>query len=366
MLVSDIPGKAVSIPTEVVDGDWSRSVNMEVSGELVRPGMELVIEIDPNGTLNPGLGVAKRIPDTGRLAVDVREMPVLDLTVIPFLGLTAGMAADPRGHAMLEDTRILLPTGDLEVTAHEPVLTSTNNTSTLLSETVAIRAMEGGTGHYLGMMSGSVQGSGGVALRPGRSSVAVPRASTIAHELGHNMSLRHAPCGPHNFPDHSFPYPDGTSGAWGYDFRDPGGLVPPFIPDLMSYCDPNWVSDYHFTNALRFRLVDEGVSGTAAFVGSGRSLLVWGGVDAEGAPFLNPAFVVDAPAVMPDSAGDYAVTGRTADGTELFSLSFVVPEVADGDGSSSFAFVLPVRPSWSGELEVLFSSGIPDAAAWRW
>ena len=99
--------------------------------------MELVIEIDPDGTLIPGLGVAKRIPDTGRLAVDVREMPVLNLTVIPFLWkiqpdslileLTADMAADLAGHTMLEDTRILLPIGDLEVTAHESVLTSTNN-----------------------------------------------------------------------------------------------------------------------------------------------------------------------------------------------------------------------------------------------
>ena len=32
--------------------------------------------------------------------------------------------------------------------------------------------------------------------------------------------------------------------------------MPPDLADHMSYCDPAWVSDYYFTNALRFRLVD--------------------------------------------------------------------------------------------------------------
>lgn len=35
------------------------------------------------------------------------------------------------------------------------------------------------------------------------------------------------------------------------------------------------------------------------------SLLLWGGVHEDGAPFLEPAFVVDAPPTLPDFAGDY-------------------------------------------------------------
>ena len=82
--VADIPAKTTPIPTEVLEHDLSISANAEISGEIVHPGLEMVIEIDPDGTLDPGLGVAKRIPETGRLAVEVREMPVFDLTVIPF------------------------------------------------------------------------------------------------------------------------------------------------------------------------------------------------------------------------------------------------------------------------------------------
>ena len=360
--VMDIPAKTTAIPTEVLEHNLSVSANAEIPGEIVQPGLEVVIEIDPDGTLDPGLGVAKRIPDTGRMVLDVRDMPVFDLTVIPFLWSadpdravveTAGaMEADPEGHELLWDTRTLLPIGDLKVTAHEPVLSSSNSKFVLLAETRAIRAMEGGTGHYMGMMSGPLNPGGGVASRPGRVNFSSLNASTVAHELGHNMSLRHAPCGNPNTVDPSFPHRDGSTGAWGYDFRDGGSLVGPEYKDLMSYCEPEWISDYHFANALRFRLFDERPPLVAA-----TSLLLWGGLDAEGEPFLNPAFVVDAPPALPDSAGEHRIAGRTASGDELFALSFTMPEVVDGDGGSSFAFVLPAQPGWAGNLATLTLSG---------
>ena len=360
--VADIPATTTPIPTEVLEHDLSISANAEIPGEIVQPGLEMVIEIDLEGVLDPGVGVAKRIPDTGRMVLDVRDMPVLDLTVIPFLWsadpdrevveTTEAMEADPEGHELLWDTRTLLPIGDLEVTAHEPVLSSSNSAYALLAETRAIRAMEGGTGHYMGMMSGTLNPGGGVASRPGRVNFSSLNASTIAHEFGHNLSLQHAPCGNPAQRDLSFPYLDGSTGAWGYDFRDGGGLVHPSTPDLMSYCRPRRISDYHFANALRFRLFDERPPLVAA-----TSLLLWGGLDAEGEPFLNPAFVVDAPPALPDSAGEHRIAGRTASGVDLFSLDFAMPETADGDGSSSFAFVLPAEPGWADNLASITLSG---------
>ena len=124
----------------------------------------------------------------------------------------------------------------------------------------------------------------------------------------------------------------------------------------MTYCSPRWISDYSFTNALRYRLFDEGPP-AAAIAASSRSLLLWGGVSADSVPFLEPAFVVDAPPALPDSASVYQVTGRTESGGELFSLSFAMPETVDGDGSSSFAFVLPVRAGWEGELASIILTG---------
>lgn len=367
----DIPGKPVYIPTEIDEGDLMKSANVEIPGRLVQPGLEIVILIDPDDTLDPALGVPKRIPETGRLAVDIRPMRLFDLTMIPFIwsenpdssiiGEIDGMAADPGNHRKLRDTRTLLPIGGLKVTAHEPVLSSSNNTNFLLEETKAIRAMEGGQGHYMGMMSGETVGPWGKAVVGGRSSFSLANPSTMAHELGHNLNLLHAPCLAGN-ADPDFPYRDGNIGAWGYDFLNGGRLVHPRKPDLMSYCEDideptMWVSDYHFTNALGYRLNDPANVGSAA-----PSLLLWGGVGPDGAPFLEPTFVVDAPAALPDSNGAYRITGQDRGGDELFTMSFTMPEVADGDGRSSFAYVLPARPGWEGNLASITLSG-PDGSA---
>ena len=135
----------------------------------------------------------------------------------------------------------------------------------------------------------------------------------------------------------------------------------PDTPDLMSYCgSPDGVSDNHFTNALRVRLDDaDSVTSRAPPLASTatRSLLLWGGIDADGVPYLEPAFVVDASPTLPRSGGDHRLAGRSGAGTELFSLAFAMPEVADGDGSSSFAFVLPVQAGWEDNLATIMLTG---------
>lgn len=365
--VAEIAPSPVPIPTEVDEGDLTASANAEIPGEVIQPGLEMVIEIDPEGVLDPTVGVARRIPADGRSAVDVRAMPPLDLTLVPFLleqtpdssilALTTAMAADPDGHELLHDTRTLLPVGELEVTAHEPVVISSNNAYDLFRETIAIWAMEGGMGHYMGTIAGRTTIARGLAGVPGRVSFSLPDSRIIAHELGHNMNLHHAPCGGAGGTDPSFPEPDGSIGAWGYDFRR-GRLVAPARHDLMSYCEPPWVSDYYFTNALRFRIRDEAARVTrAAAAGSDRSILLWGGVDPEGKPFLEPAFVLEAPPSVPPPGSEYRITGRDARGRELFSLGFDMPVPADGDGRPAFAFMLPVRDGWGEELADITLAG---------
>ena len=367
--VADVQSKPGPIPTEVDEGSLAASVNMVIPEDVVRPGLEMVIEVDPEGTLDPGLGVARRIPETGLMPIDVREVPVFELTVVPFLWSTgpdstilehtADMAADPEGHEMLKWTRTVLPVADLDVTAHEPVLTSSNDMFELLRETEAIRVMEAGSGYYMGVMSRWP--AAGVAHQGGRVSFSFldnEGRGPVAHELGHNFDLGHAPCGGANGPDPAFPYPDGSIGAWGYDSDRRSLRDPSRNKDLMSYCG-GWISDYHFTKALDFRLAEERDADAAPATGAATSLLLWGGVDSDSTrtPFLEPAFVVDAPPALPTSAGQYQISGRTETGAQLFSLRFTMPETADGDGSSSFAFVLPVRSEWEGNLASISLTG---------
>ena len=371
---AEIPAGAEIIPATVSEGRWAASANARIPGEVIRPGLELVVEIDPEGTLDAGLGIARRIPERGRMAVDVREMPVLDLTLIPFLWSEApdeaivaiidAMAASPERHPLLHDTRTLLPVSGLRVTALDPVLSSSNHDLVLFRQTRLIQLFSRGRGHYVGMMSGPMAGAGGRGALPGRVSVSHPYAPTIAHELGHNMNLFHAPCGNPDLVDPAYPHADGTIGDWGYDYWQ--SLVAPWAHrDLMSYCGPRWISGYHFNRALQFRLTDEGSRPDAApgssVPGAGdsaRSLLLWGGVDAAGAPFLEPAFVVDAPTTLPESgAGPFELAGQTRGGDVLFSLGFDMPEIADGGGGSAFVFVLPTDALWPDELASITLSG---------
>ena len=354
--VVDIPGKSSAIPRELNEGSIAKSANAQIPAGVVQPGLEMVIEVDPDGTLDAALAVARRIPETGRLKVDVRAMPRFDLTMIPFLwsaqpdssiiDIVEGIAADPENHEMLWHTRTLLPVGALDVNAHEPVVSTSNNTYALLAETELIGVMEGSGDHYMGMMSGSGTGPTGVAVTPGRWSFTRGGAITVAHELGHNFSLFHAPCGAPGDADPSFPHADGSIGAWGYDFRDGGQLVSPATFDLLAYCFPQWISDYHFSNALGFRLRDE-ADGAAGMGAPAKALLLWGGVAADGRPWLEPAFVIDAPPALPRSRGKNELTGLSAGGSQLFSISFDMPGMAHGDGRAAFAFALPVQDGWT-------------------
>ena len=369
MHVTDIPAKSTPIPVRVEEGDLSTSANALIEGHVVQPGLELVIEIDPNETLDPELGVRTRIPETGRLRVDVVTMPTLDLTLIPFVlsgepdsstEATVGeIAADPENHELLEYVRLLLPVADLEVTAHEPVLTSARSVSAVALETLIIRSIESGTGHYLGVIPRPLGGNWSAYYWGwAGASTAVPRHLTQALAL--NMNMGRAPCGATRYADPLFPYPDGSIGAWGYDFRGGGRLVPPSTPEFRSACDPPfWVSDYNFSNALRFRAYRARDRDGAA--PQARMLLVGGGVGEDGNPFLSPAFVVDAAASLPEAAGDHRITGLGARGEELFSLSFDMPLVAD-NGVSAFAFTVPVEPSWAGALDRITLSGPAGSA----
>ena len=361
---ADIPAKRDPIPTSISEGFLSRSVNVEIPGWVIQPGLEVVIEPDPDRTLDPALGVARRIPAAGRMAVDVRAMPVFELTVVPFiweanpdssiLDIATAMASDPKGHELLERTRLLLPVSEMDVRAHGSVVSSTNDGFLIMEQTEMIRVMEGGRGHFLGVMAGPTGPGGllGVAFDIGSwSSFSVLDSETIAHELGHNRNLYHAPCGGAGGPDRYYPYESGNIGAWGYDFRS-GQLVPPGQWDFMSYCGPTWTSDYQFTNAVRYRLETESGSilvGADGVASSGRALLLWGGLDSEGAPHLRPAFFVDAPPALPVAGGPWVLKGWDPGGGEFFALSFAMASFTDGEGDrAGFSFTLPA--TWTGEL----------------
>ena len=349
------PGTSV-IGDRVNEGSLYTSANVRIPASLIQPGLEMVVEIDPDETVAPELGVTQRIPEMGRMAVNVRAMPELELTLVPFLwsenpdsailDITGDLSP---GDPLLRDIRDLLPVAEIDLNIHEPVVTNTNNAFSLLERTGTIRAAEGGSGYFMGTLTGSVSGALGVAYVPGWTAFAIADSYVMAHELGHNLSLYHAPCGGAGGPDISFPQADGSIGAWGYDFQT-SRLVEPSMPDLMSYCTPTWVSEFHFTNSLRHRLVWEAAERSTGQAAATLSLLISGGIDPEQGLYLRPVFVIDSPPSRPRSSGAYRLRGETENGAELFGLDFEMPVIAGEEGRGSFAFTLPAQAEWANDL----------------
>ncbi len=367
----DIQSQETPIPTEVYEGDLSTSANARIPGSVLTPGLEMVIEIDPEGMSAPDSGIIGRLPEEGRIAIDVREVPPFDLTMVPFLwtenpdrsilAQVEGLTADSD---LFRLTRDILPVGEFQLTIREPVWTSvepiTHNFRNTLRETVAIHALDDASGHYMGVLTGK---GAGLALQPGTITVSTLEGPFVAHELGHNMNLGHAPChGGGTGLDPDYPYSDGFIGAWGYDLLNEM-LVHPRTWDIMSCGPPDWISDYFFNKALGYRLYNESETLLAAAFGpSGRSLLLWGGVNSDGELVLEPAFVVDASLALPELDGPYQLTGQDDDDSTLFSLRFSMAEIACGDGGGAFAFIIPARATWSNRLAEITLSG-PEGVA---
>ena len=328
-----------NVPDRVMEENLEASANVLISGTFIQPGLEMDVEIDPDGVLDPSLGIARRLPPTGRTAVDVRDLPPFNLTLVPFIwNVNPDHSMEERLQELTTEsnlfrlTRDILPVKEFDLAVREAVWTSNEpvdaNKLDLLNELDAIRAMDGSNRYYKGILTSG----GGIATDRGFTSISALEDEVIAHELGHNFSLGHAPCGNPVDPDPHFPYTDGSIGAWGYDLLNQQ-LVDPGTPDIMSYCDPSWISDFYFTKALGYRLsLVEEAPLAAAYAASSRNLLLWGGVDEFGDLVLNPAFAVDAAPSMPYRDGPYLATGESEDGEILFTVSFGMAEVADGDG----------------------------------
>lgn len=117
---------------DAVDEKWRlRSFNAEIPGEVIRPGVQLSVELDPDGVVPLRPGSERRVPAEGALALNVVELPVHYQTLVPVIAATdpreqiriwaQGMTAESE---WLRFARSVLPIGDMHLTMHEPFYTS--------------------------------------------------------------------------------------------------------------------------------------------------------------------------------------------------------------------------------------------------
>ena len=213
------------LPTLADEGDLHRSYNAVIPGDLIQPGLEFAVEVDPEGTIPLTPGSQTRYPASGSAAVEVVEVPPMELTVVPVLEAAApdssvfnwtnGIGDDSWQVGLL---RHAFPFAEFRARSREPYVTSRDLTTPdgqwrLVLELEGVRAIEGGTGYWYGAASSRRGFVRGVARTPGPVSMGKPSVPELAHEVGHNLNLLHAPCGNPLNVDPGFPHRDGGRGS---------------------------------------------------------------------------------------------------------------------------------------------------------
>jgi hypothetical protein len=179
-------------------------------------------------------------------------------------------------------------------------------------------------------------------------------ANTFAHELGHNLGRDHSPCATSG--DQDYPHPGAVIGRWGYD--SVGGVLkaPTEFRDVMSYCEPNWVSDYTYQGVLdRLRQSDSQMRVAGSVTSKSQtSEREWRAmrVSAKGARWVPGLILSGAPTSKPERGIVYDSAGEPIVVVEVYRV-----RIADGQGYK--LLVPPEQPGWyaigaSGEVALAY------------
>ncbi len=352
------------------ESDLRNSYNAVIPAEHVQPGVELVVEADPDGVVPRAAGSQVRFPASGGMTLHVIDVPPMEVTIVPVLEAvspdssifewTDNIGDDSPEVGLL---RYSFPFSEFTARSREAYITSLDLTSDdgqwgLVLEMEALRAIDNGTGYYYAAaasVNGNVRGRARLAAW---ASIGKAWDTEFAHEVGHNLSLRHAPCGGALGTDPDFPHSNGGLGAWGYDFRDGSVVSAERRRDIMGYCyERGWLSDYFFEKVIEYRERVEGDRAQALIAAErprSETLVLWGGV-VDGQLRLEPAFRVIAAPRLAEEAGPYRIDGVGSGGNPVFSLQFNPGE--DQFGDKYFFFTIPIEDHWAGSLDRITLTG---------
>ena len=352
-----------AVRTAIAEGVLTSTWNLPVPATSVRPGLRVLVDLDPAQTV-PDVNRSDNVwPANGApQLITVTPVPPFTVRFVPVVtGNDTGRVTAANRESFLVTTRRLFPVQEVVSDVRAPFTSSADTLQsndangrwlTVLSEMNALRTTDGspGTMYYYGVVR--VRYSSGVAgygYVPGRAAIGwdyLPSGDNVAaHEWGHNFSRSHAPCG--TTGDLNYPYAGGVIGGFGWN---PGtnAIVPNTATDIMSYCSNNWISDYNWTAVMNYRST-AGFGAPAQAAVKGEGLLVWGRV-IDGRIELEPAFRVQAPITPTARNASHQVELLDDGGAVLGSLpleSSVVDHVEPGHEQRHFAVVLP----WSATLE---------------
>jgi hypothetical protein len=351
------------VPVSIDEGQLSQTHNATFDSSFLRSGMEVYIEIDPANDFRENSEGNNRWPQTGWFDLDVTTMPSFDVTFVPIIlnGEPAVVTMND-AEAMLDETLRIHPVASYSIEIRDSYAFDGNTQQgwiDLLYELSNLRSSDGSDRIYYGVLPRSISGGiGGIGFIGYPVAHGLEDDHIVAHELGHTLSLDHAPgCGASG-SDPDYPYSGGKIGTWGYDSVS-GQLVSPGSHyDVMTYCGPSWISDYNYLNVAEHR----SAYGYAALYGTpgiGETVLTFGGIidgaPAAAGPGLTASVYADEAAesaqirfvgasdvTVRTTMGAYRLIGRDDVGRTVFSQAFEAYAYGDGPGGNERIFMVHV------------------------
>ena len=354
-----IAAPAASVPLAINEGLLSSSWNLPVPKALIQSGLSVLVDVDPTNAITEGNEGDNSFPASGTaLDLDVRNATPAHVTLVPvhtpdgFVGNVTPANQD----TYMAFTQKIHPIPSYVATTHAvynastgPLRSNDSNGAwnSILVELDALRTANGvpESEHYYGVVdptySSGIAGLGYIGYPVAMGWDRGSNDQILAHEIGHNWNLLHAPCGNPSGVDDSYPYAGATLGMYGFNVAAVNLIAPTGTYDVMSYCRPQWISDYNYTIVMNYRVSFPDIVSAASRM-TEPVLMVWGHMRG-GQMVLEPAFEFMGHAALPEGRGAYTLEALDANGGTLYASAFEGHEVADEPGGGrGFVFAIPV------------------------
>lgn len=334
------------------------SANFLIPAAHIRAGVSIVADVDPANTVTESNENDNSFPLNGtRLALNVTSVPDLNIRLVPIRQNRNGLTGSANT-TLTTALRSLWPVATVNVTTRAALTIDRTLIAESFSEWLQIvqdlelvRRAESSNVYYYGVVrvdytNGVTGMAGGI---PALSAVGVDESFgaefskfNFAHEMGHAMGLRHAPCGGAAGSDPAFPFQGGATGTFGIDIAGGALLKLPTAKDVMSYCEPKWVSAYNYNIVMEQRArFPNGVPASMISPDVAPVLLITGRVTS-GQATIDGSFALDAQPSIEDPMGRFVVEGFDATGRSVFAHRFSPFTVSDAQPGDE-AFVVGIR-----------------------
>jgi hypothetical protein len=348
------------------ENDTASTFQVAVPAEQIGPDTRYAVELVECSEAPMGMTVVQpRFPAMGDTPLDARKMGVLKIKLIP---LRANSRTPDTSETALKVYRdymeAMYPVEKVEFTVGEPTnISYPVNWNNTIDQIRQLRQSERPDSdvYYYGLLAptqtlreycrrGCTAGVGYVG-DPGQAATRVAMGlafadetsgGVMAHEIGHNHGRGHAPCAPGNQisgVDRGYPHSGAATKVWGYDSRKQTFLDPETTKDIMSYCEPKWISDYTYDGLInRVATLNNAplVLSREPIAAQFNVLLL----DTDGPRWSRPFQRAEEPFGQPEDAEALDIDGRVVERITVYRTVI-------GDNNGATLLVPPAKQGWN-------------------